>query len=98
MQSYLDQIAQALVDLPVTPHFNRPVDGQSPPVLEIAVDASRLGRSAFEVCRRLRQGSPPVYVGHGRLDHGRLVVHPLHLDRSRTTTLIRRLREELAAN
>ncbi len=41
--------------------------GQSPPTLEVAVDERRLGRSAFDVCRRLRNGDPPVYVGHGRL-------------------------------
>src|SRR5207237_686613 len=35
------------------------------PLLEITVDAQRLGRNAFEVCRRLRQGDPPIYVGHG---------------------------------
>jgi L-seryl-tRNA(Ser) seleniumtransferase len=35
--------------------------------LEISVDETALGRTAFEVCRSLRDGSPPVYVGHGKL-------------------------------
>ena len=33
-----------------------PGDGQSPAVLEIAVNEPQLGRTAFEVCRRLRDG------------------------------------------
>lgn len=70
-------------------------DGESLPVLEITLDEPGLGRSALEVCRRLRQGSPPVYVGHGLLDEGKLVINPLHLNEARTTALIRRLGEEL---
>jgi len=72
-----------------------PADGESLPLLEIAVDEATLGRSALEVCRRLRQGRPPIYVGHGRLDDGLLVINPLHLNESRTVSLIRRLAEEL---
>ncbi|WP_406697889.1 aminotransferase class V-fold PLP-dependent enzyme [Singulisphaera sp. Ch08] len=72
-----------------------PSDGESLPVLEMTVDEAALGRSALEVCRRLRKGSPPVYVGHGLLDEGKLVINPLHLNEERTTALIRRLGEEL---
>jgi L-seryl-tRNA(Ser) seleniumtransferase len=68
-------------------------DGESFPVLVIAVDAA--GRSATEVCRRLRAGNPPIYVGHGRLAEGKLVIHPLHLDDAKVDVLGRRLREEL---
>ncbi len=42
-----------------------PNDGESLPILEITVDEAGLGRSALEVCRRLRKGSPPVYVDMG---------------------------------
>jgi L-seryl-tRNA(Ser) seleniumtransferase len=65
--------------------------------LEIAVDEAALGRSALEVCRSLRRGAPPVYVGHGMLDEGKLAINPLHLNASRTEILIQRLREELKA-
>lgn len=70
-------------------------DDQPPPLLEIAVDEDRLGRSAMDVCRRLRCGSPPCYVGHGKLGEGRLVINPLHLNDARTSALATRLREEL---
>jgi L-seryl-tRNA(Ser) seleniumtransferase len=69
-------------------------DGESFPVLVVAVDAA--GRSATEVCRRLRAGNPPIYVGHGRLAEGKLVIHPLHLDDAKVEVLGRRLREELS--
>jgi D-glucosaminate-6-phosphate ammonia-lyase len=65
------------------------------PLLEIAVDEKSLGRTAVEVCGRLRAGSPPCYVGHWSLDEGKLIINPLHLDDARTSELARRLREEL---
>jgi L-seryl-tRNA(Ser) seleniumtransferase len=52
--------------------------------------------SALEVCRRLRHGRPPIYVGHGLLHEGKLSVNPLHLNDETTAVLARRLREELA--
>ena len=54
-----------------------------------------LGRTAVEVCRRLRDGSPPCYVGHWALDEGKLLLNPLHLNDERAAELARRLREEL---
>jgi L-seryl-tRNA(Ser) seleniumtransferase len=73
-------------------------DGQSAdclPLLEIHVNEKRLGRTAIDVCRRLRAGSPPCYVGHAALREGALVVNPLHLDDTRAAQLARRLKEEL---
>ncbi|SIO41564.1 L-seryl-tRNA(Ser) seleniumtransferase [Singulisphaera sp. GP187] len=96
-RSYLERVAAAL-EWEGTPARGRlvvPADGESLPVLEIGLDEAGLGRSALDVCRRLRHGSPPVYVGHGRLDEGKLVINPLHLNEARTTVLIRRLVEEL---
>ena len=95
MQQRLERVVVSLADLPVCCRLIMPADGQSTPLLEIAVDEERLGRSAFEVCHRLRRGTPPTYVGHGLLDQGVLVIHPLHLDDARTTTLIQRLHNEL---
>ena len=67
------------------------------PMLEIVVDEKRLGRTALEVCRRLRAGTPPCYVGHWALDEGLLLINPLHLNDERAKTLGRRLRDELTA-
>lgn len=92
---HLERVAAALEGLAAHCLLVVPDDGESLPLLEIAVDEAGLGRSALELCRRLRQGSPPIYVGHGGLDAGKLVINPLHLNDARTTTLIRRLAEEL---
>jgi D-glucosaminate-6-phosphate ammonia-lyase len=69
--------------------------GECLPILEITVDESALGRSALEVCRRLRAGTPPCYVGHAGLKDGKLIINPLHLDDQSAAALARRLREEL---
>jgi D-glucosaminate-6-phosphate ammonia-lyase len=71
-------------------------DDEPTPLLEIAIDEVALGRSALEVCRQLRRGSPPCYVGHGKLNESTLVINPLHLNDDRTGALAARLREELA--
>lgn len=91
----LERIAAALAGLPCHCTIIDKGDGESFPLLEIAIDEARLGRTAFEVCRRLRRGTPPVYVGHGRLHQGRLVIHPMHLDDAVADALARRLVEEL---
>ena len=91
MRRHLERLAAGLAGSSAGCHLVTPEDNQSPPLLEITA----VGRSAFDVCRRLWHGSPPIYVGHGQLDEGKLVIHPLHLNESRTTELLRRLREEL---
>lgn len=96
MRERLERIAKNLIDLPVRCRLMVPEDRQSTPQLEIEIDEAKLSRSAFEVCQRLRRGSPPVYVGHWKLDEGVLVVHPLHLDDNRTEMLSGRLRSELS--
>jgi L-seryl-tRNA(Ser) seleniumtransferase len=74
-----------------------PADGESLPLLEIALDEAALGRLALEVCRDLRRGTPPIQVGHGQLHAGRLVINPLHLDEAATEQLASRLVEVLEA-
>ena len=69
-------------------------DGESPPILEIRVGTSN-GRTALEICSGLRNGTPPIYVGHGKLDQGKLVVHPLCLTEDDAEQVGLRLREEL---
>ncbi len=67
-------------------------------VLEISVDEQTLGRTAFDVCKALREGAPPVYVSHGKLSEGTLVVNPLCLSEESTAQLSRRLLEELGTS
>lgn len=95
-QRWLEQIAAALNGLPVRCQVRVPADGESLPLLEIALPSTDFA-SALEVCRRLRHGRPPVYVGHGLLHEGKLLINPLHLNEARTAGLIGRLREELGA-
>ncbi|MBM4073251.1 MAG: aminotransferase class V-fold PLP-dependent enzyme [Planctomycetes bacterium] len=95
MRRWLDKVAAALEGLPVRCHVNVPADGQSLPILYITLDEKALGRSAIEVCRRLRQGKPSVQVGHGMLHESKLYVNPLNLNEERAAVLARRLREEL---
>lgn len=97
MKAHLDTVAAALAPLGVASRRVDPDDGERVPLLEITVDPATLGRSALDVCRSLRHGSPPVFVGHGLLDEGRLVINPLHLDVEKTATLVRRLCDELRA-
>jgi L-seryl-tRNA(Ser) seleniumtransferase len=94
-RTYLETIAGQLRDCAARCTILEKGDGESVPILEIAIDESRLGRSAFEVCRSLRAGSPPVYVGHGRLAQGVLVINPLCLTAPRADALARCLHEEL---
>jgi L-seryl-tRNA(Ser) seleniumtransferase len=92
---WLEQVAAALDGLPVRCRLQVPADGESLPLLEIALAGSDAGTAALEVCRRLRRGKPPVYVGHGLLHEGKLTINPLHLNDERAAVLARRLREEL---
>jgi len=96
MRRRLQTIIDGLRDLPVHCQLNVPAGGESVPILEVKLDETALKRSARDACRRLRQGQPPIHVGHGKLDEGKLVINPWHLDEARTATVARRLREELA--
>jgi L-seryl-tRNA(Ser) seleniumtransferase len=91
----LEMLAASLSGTAAERRLRVPADAESLPLLEIAIDEGRLGRSALEVCRRLRRGTPPVQVGHGALSEGKLIIHPLHLNAERAAILTRRLREEL---
>ncbi len=94
-RSYLEAITGQLSDAHASCKIVDKEDGQSSPILFVQLNESALGRSAFDVCRRLRLGTPPIYLGHGRLPEGILVVNPLCLNAERAATLGQRLREEL---
>jgi L-seryl-tRNA(Ser) seleniumtransferase len=67
------------------------------PRLEVAIDEGALKATAFDVCRRLRQGQPPIYVGHARLAEGILVINPFCLTPADARVLTERLVEVLSA-
>lgn len=93
--TYVSQIVAALENTSATCRVIEPATPDRWPQLEIHVDEAGAGRSAFEICRELRNGSPPVYVGHGQLWEGILVVNPLCLGDDSAATLARRLSEVL---
>lgn len=76
MRRRLESIADSLRESPAQCRLIEPQSAQQPPLLEIAIPASH-ERSAEEICRRLRDGTPPVYVGHGQLAEGILVLNPV---------------------
>jgi len=73
------------------------VDEDRFPVLELAVDEVALGVSAFEITRRLRCGTPSVYVNESRLHQGVLVLHPIGLEDGLLQPLTQRLRAVVSA-
>lgn len=91
----LEHIIRELQGSPARCTMLLPADGESQPHLEIQINEAALGKTAFQVCRHLRQGDPPIYVGHSRLSEGKLLINPLHLDKDSAVVLARRLREEL---
>ena len=96
LRSHLETIVAALADARCESVIKEPASPDRWALLEIAVDEPAIGHDAFEVCRRLRAGSPPIYVGHGKLADGVLVVNPLCLDEAQAGQLATRLRQELA--
>lgn len=95
-QIWLERIGAELEDAEVqaTCYMAIPVSQERWPLLDIHIDEEEVG-SAFEVCQRLRQGSPPVYINHARLHEGILTITPLCLTAEQVPVLARRLCEEL---
>lgn len=93
-REWLEAIGQRLADCPATCRLAEPAQPGRWPLLEITL-ATGNPVSAFEVCRRLREGDPPVHVGHGRLADGKLVVDPSCLRDEDVAALADRLRTEL---
>lgn len=91
-RNWLESIANELGECPVRGEVITHHDGETHPHLELVLDASL---SAFDVCRRLRNGRPPIYVGHGRLAENRLVIRTQSLSAEQCPLLARRLKEEL---
>ena len=87
-----DSLSDARCECRVLP----PVHDEMWPLLEISPDIAAAGRSAVEICRRLRVGSPPIYVGHGRLNEGVLIINPTCINDDAVGMLADRLKAELS--
>jgi D-glucosaminate-6-phosphate ammonia-lyase len=92
----LDKVADSLSGAKASCRMLEPLTPDRWPVLEIFIDAAALGKSAMDVCRALRGGSPPVYVGHAGLSEGRLQINPICLHDAAVSGLIKRLLEEMS--
>jgi len=79
----------------VTCKIDGTAEAERSPMLSITIDEAAVGRTAFEICRSLRNGTPPVYVSHGQLAQGTLVVNPLCVSDEQALELARRVSEEL---
>lgn len=95
-RSWLEMIGEELelANVNATCYLVDPESSERWPQLEIQVDEAKVG-SAFEVCQKLRQGSPPVYIGHGRLHEALLTINPICLTADYARVLAKRLCEEL---
>ena len=67
------------------------------PLLIVTVDEKKAEKSAVEICRDLRRGTPPIYLGPGLLSKGQLSINPLHLDEDSATALGQALRAQVSA-
>lgn len=92
----LESIVKELTDTSATCCIIDPADGERWPQLEITLDEST-GESAFEICRALRAGSPPIYVGHGKLQTGILGVNPMCVNDDQARIIGQRIREEISS-
>jgi D-glucosaminate-6-phosphate ammonia-lyase len=96
--TYLQRITEGLADIPcVRGTMLGGIDEDRFPSLELTLDEQRIGITAFEVNRRLKTGTPAVYVNESRLHQGALVLHPLGLDERQVEPLLLRLRAVLSA-
>ena len=96
-KSRLDRISRALIEAPVTCKVQQADDGESFPLLDIHIHEGSSRKNAFTICDSLRKGSPPIYVGHAKLDKRIITINPLHLDDANADVLARRIREEVEA-
>lgn len=94
-REWLQSIADKLSHADIGFQLHESPDGQRSPILEVHVAQLR-DMTAVEACRNLRQGTPAIYVGHGKLSQGILVVNPLCLSAEGAELLGDRLLEVLA--
>jgi len=67
------------------------------PLLELRVDETGLGRSAFALALTLQQGDPPLHLGERRAPEGILIINPVGLREGEAAIVAARLRAVLTA-
>ena len=63
----------------------------------LLIDVAEAGMDAFDVCRNLRNQSTPIYINHGLLDDGLLMIHPVALRQRDIEPLVAGLRSALVS-
>jgi L-seryl-tRNA(Ser) seleniumtransferase len=66
------------------------------PLVELRVDESRLGLTAFDLSLRLQQGDPPVHLGERKASEGILTVNPVGLCEGEEKIVVARIRAACA--
>jgi D-glucosaminate-6-phosphate ammonia-lyase len=84
-----DCLVAAFVDCKIITDFEKM------PELEISISETKDGISAFELCRKLRSGSPPIYVYHGDLFNGKLIINTMDLDEKSIEIISQRIYNEI---
>jgi L-seryl-tRNA(Ser) seleniumtransferase len=94
-----ERLLQAVLDgIGTLPHVQADFDGPTNrpvPRLQLTLDEAALGCTAFEVIRRLLDGTPALAVGEGRARQGVLVINPMALQEEDVDPLVSRLRAVL---
>ena len=91
LDRHRDCLAQVEAALPNLTTAIEEADGR----VRLVIDVTGQPRSAFDLCTRLRQGDPPVYVSHGRLAQNQLVIDPACVLPDDYALLTERLRSTL---
>lgn len=93
-RSYLQTIQEALAPTSTNATIIESSDGERWPILEVQLKDPQ--HDAFAICQNLRQGKPPIYLGHGKVSCGILVVNPVCLNTESANILGQRLLEEMS--
>ena len=89
----LAAIEERLSDLVyVRPHLLSAAETGRVPLLELRVDESALGLSAFDIGLALQRGDPPVQLGERRAAEGVLTINPAGLQDGEDEIVVARLR------
>jgi hypothetical protein len=82
----------------VTTEIAHPASEQSGavPTLKVKLDAAGLGRDAFEVSMKLRNGEPRLWVNEKSLPNDVLLITAINLDEPLADVVGQRLREVLS--
>ena len=83
---WLEQIQDSLSDVHVKSEIVQSTVPEVPPRLELTLK-SQGSQDAFRICQQLRLGTPPVYVGHNKLEEGTLVINPTVLNEDQIAPL-----------